>query len=67
MDDAPTRTMPNHYIGLKLVSSGNADTNNTGTNNGNYTMVSFASSRDWRSETEEAYVEIPLSTNISWS
>lgn len=67
MDDAPTRTMPNHYIGVKLVSSGNADTNNTGSNNGSYTQVSFVNPRDWTSATEETYQEIAFSSNISWS
>ena len=67
MDDAPSRTMPNHYIGVKLVSTGNADTNNSGTNNGSYTQVSFANPRNWVGATEESYVEITFSTNISWS
>ena len=67
MDDAPSRTMPDHYIGVKLVSTGDASTNNSGTNNGSYTQVSYASSRNWVGETEGSYVEVTFSTNISWS
>ena len=67
MDDAPALAFPDHYIGMKLVSTGDASTNNSGNNNGTYTQVSYASSRDWRNETEESYVEVTLSTNISWS
>ena len=70
MDDAPTKQMPQHRIGLKLVSGGanDVDNNNTGTNNGSYTQTSYASSRNWTNTSYESYyVDTTFTTNLAWS
>lgn len=70
MDDAPTKQMPNHYIGVKLVSgaANDVNNNNTGTNNGNYTQVSYTSSRNWTNTSYEGYyVDTTFTTNLAWS
>lgn len=66
-NSAPSKTMPSHYIGAKLVSSGDTTTNNSGTNNGSYTQVAFANPRDFTGASAGSWIEITFSTNISWS
>lgn len=67
MDDAPDYSMPNHYIGLKLVSSATTTSNFSGTTGGSYTQVAYANPRDWTGATEQAYQEITWSTGINWT
>lgn len=66
-NSAPSKTMPSHYIGVKLTSLGDTTTNNSGTNNGSYTQVSFANPRNFTGASAGSWIEITFSTNISWS